>query len=132
MAKFAGMPVTISVDNVGGSPVDVSNSIMTIGYKGSVGEQIVTGADKTAQERLQLLEDFELTLAGKGIPPSAHRAVLWEDLQTSRTVTIDFPDSATVTAEVFFFGLDINRGDDAGADWSLSTKLNNGTAPAWS
>lgn len=132
MAKFAGLSVTVNIDNTSGTPVDVSNSIMNIDHKGSVGEQVTTGLDKTAQERLQLLEDLEWTITGGGYPPSAHRAVLWENLRTSRTVTCDFPDSATVSFEAFFYGLNIGRGDDASATWSLTMKLNNGTAPAWS
>lgn len=132
MAKFAGLSVVVSIDNTGGTPVDVSNSISNISMKGSIGEQVVTGLDKSAEERLQLIEDGEYTISGRGYPPSAHRAVLWENLRTTRTLTIDLPDSATCTAEVFFFGLNIGRGDDASATWDLTMKLNNGTAPAWS
>lgn len=132
MAKFAGLSVVFSVDNTSGTPVDVSNSVSNIAIKGSVGEQVVTGLDKLGEERLQLLEDAEYTITGRGYPPSAHRAVLWESLRTTRTITIDLPDSATLTAEVFFFGLNIGRGDDAAATWDLTMRLNNGTPPAWS
>lgn len=132
MAKFAGLSVVLNVDNTSGTPVNVSNDVMTISHKGSIGEQVVTGLDKTAAERLQLLEDAEYTITGKGIPSSASRVVLWENLRTTRTMTVDFPDSATLSYEVFFYDLQISRGEDAGADWSLTMRLNNGTAPAWS
>jgi len=131
MAKFAGLSCVFTVDSTGGTPTDVSNSVSTIAIKGSVGEQVVTGLDKLAEERLQLIEDAEYTITGRGYPPAAHRAVLWESMRTTRTISIDLPDSATVGAEVFFFGLEIGRGDDASGDWSLTMRINNGTAPAW-
>jgi hypothetical protein len=132
MTKFAGLSVVVSIDNTGGTPVNCSNDISSIQSNGSVGEPGTTGLDKLAEERLQLLEDVEYTVSGRGVPSSASRVVLWENLRTTRTITIDLPDSATVTAEVFFFGLQWGRADDGGFTWSNTMKLNNGTAPAWS
>jgi hypothetical protein len=132
MTKFAGLSVVVNVDNTAGSPVNVSNDVSSISSNGSIGEQVVTGLDKTAEERIQLVEDVEYVLAGRGVASAATRAVLWENLRTTRTVTIDLPDSATVAAEVFFYGFQWGRADDGAFTWSTTMRLNNGTAPAWS
>lgn len=132
MAKFAGMPVTITIDNTGGSGINVSNDVSSFDLNVPVGEQVVTGVDKSAEERLQLLQDFSATLKGRGLASSATRAVLFEALGTTRTLVIDLPDSATCTAEVFLYNLQISRGEDATITWSVECRLNNGTALAWS
>lgn len=132
MTKYAGLSVVVNVDNTGGTPVNCSNDISSINLQIPVGEQVTTGLDKTAEERLQLLQDATVTLAGRGLPSSATRAVLFEALGTTRTVTIDYPDSATVSFEAFLYNLQIQRGDDAAITWSVDAKLNNGTAAAWS
>ena len=132
MAKFAGLSVTVNIDNTGGTPVNCSNDISSIQLNVPVGEQVVTGLDKTAEERLQLLQDVGCTFSGRGLPSSASRAVVFEALGTSRTITIDFPDSATCSFEAFLYNLQIGRGDDGSMTWSVEAKLNNGTALAWS
>lgn len=131
MAKFAGFPITYTLDDSGGSGVDISNSIGTITMKTTRGEQDITGLDKSAMERLQLLEDSEVTFGGNGFPPSAHRAV-FENMSNSRTLVIDYPDSATATVEVMLFDYTINRTQDGGLAWQAVARLCNGTKLAWS
>ena len=132
MAKFSGLSTSVLIDNTGGTPVDVSNDVSSINLNIPVGEQIVTGLDKTGEERLQLLQDATVTFGGRGLASSATRAILFEALGTQRTVTINFPDSATVAFEAFLFNPSISRGDDGGITWSVEARLSNGTVAAWS
>lgn len=131
MAKYAGFAITYTLDDSGGSGVDISNSIGSITLNTTRGEQDVTGLDKSAMERLQLLEDSEVTMGGNGFPPSATRAV-FENLSNSRTLVIDYPDSATATVEILLFSYNINRGQDGSLTWEATGRLANGTKLAWS
>lgn len=131
MTKFSGLPVTVNLDDNGGTPVDISNDVNNHTCNITIGEQDVTGLDKSAIERLQLLQDFEATVNGNGLASSATRAV-FQTIGGARTLVIDFPDSATLTVEVMIFNYQLTRGGDGGITWSASLKLCNGTAPAWS
>lgn len=132
MAKFPGLAITMSIDNTSGTPVAITNDVGTITLNTTIGEQDVTGLDKSAMERLQLLEDTDITIGGNGLPSAGTRAVLFENLRTTRTLTFGFPDSADGTIEVFLYSYNISRGQDGGISWTANAKLNNGTALAWS
>lgn len=131
MTKYAGLSIVCNIDNSAGSPVNISNDVNAHNTSIKIGEQDVTGLDKTAIERLQLLEDFEATVSGNGLASSTTRAV-FETNTNARTLVIDFPDSATMTVEVMIFGYTLTRGADGGITWSTSLKLCNGTKVAWS
>ncbi|MGE3448688.1 MAG: hypothetical protein AB7H92_14035 [Microbacteriaceae bacterium] len=131
MAKYTGLAMTVTLDDSGGSGVNITNDVSTITHKTSRGEQDVTGADKSAMERLQLLEDSEFTLGNNGFPSSTTRAV-FENMANTRTLVLDYPDSATATIETYIFDYSINRGQDGGLSWSATLKLANGTKLAWS
>lgn len=131
MTKYTGLAMTITLDDSGGSGVNISNDVGTITHKTSRGEQDVTGANVSAMERLQLLEDSEFTLGGNGLPSSTTRAV-FQNMANTRTLVFDYADSATATVEVYIFDYSINRGQDGGMSWSATLKLANGTALAWS
>jgi hypothetical protein len=131
MAKFAALAMSIDMDNSAGTPVTISNDVATISLTDSRGEQDVTGLDKSAFERLQLLADSQVTLGGNGWPSSATMAV-FTNMANSRTLVLNWPDSGTYTVEVMIFGFSPSRGADGAATWSCDLKLSNGTAGAWS
>lgn len=131
MTKYAGLSMTLSIDNTGGTPVAITNDVGTVDLDVPVGELDVTGLDKPAIERLQLLQDVNLTIGGNGLPDAATRAVIFEAQGTTRTVAIGFPNSADAGFEAFLFGYKISRGQDGGINWTCNLKLNNGTALAW-
>jgi hypothetical protein len=120
-----------TLDDSGGSGVAITNDVGTITLNTTRGEQDVTGLDKSAMERLQLLEDSDVTMGGNGLPSSATRAV-FQNLANARTLVIDYPDSATATVEIMLFAYNIQRGQDGGISWTANGKLCNGTALAWS
>lgn len=132
MTKFAGITVTLNIDNNGGSPVNVSNDVSSIDFEIPIGEQVVTGLDMSAEERLQLLKDYKVSISGRGIPSSATRTAIWENTAGARTVTIDFPDSVTIAAEMLIFSVKGGRADDGAFTWSQDLALANGTAAAFS
>lgn len=131
MAKFAGLGMAVTLDNSAGNPVTISNDVASITLGDTSGEQDVTGVDKSAMERLQLLSDSQVTLNGNGWPSSTTFAV-FSNRANSRTLVIDFPDSGTYTVEVMIFGFSPSRGADGAVTWSADLKLCNGTAGAWS
>lgn len=131
MAKSAGFPMTYTLDDSGGSGVAITNDVGSITVNTTRGEQDVTGLDKSAMERLQLLEDSDVTMGGNGFPSSTTRAV-FNNMSNARTLVIGYPDSATATVEVMLFSYNINRGQDGGITWTANAKLCNGTKLAWS
>lgn len=131
MAKFAGFPMTYTLDNSAGAGVAITNDVGTITLNTTRGEQDVTGLDKSAMERLQLLEDTDVTMGGNGFPSSATRAV-FNNLSNDRTLVIGYPDSATATVEIQLFSFNVQRGQDGGISWTVNGKLCNGTKLAWS
>lgn len=131
MTKYAGLAMTYTLDDSGGSPVAITNDVGSITVDTTVGEQDVTGLDKSAMERLQLLEDSVVTMGGNGFPSSATRAV-FNTLTGSRTLAIGWPNSATATVELYLYKYNLSRGQDGGVTWQAEGRLNNGTKLAWS
>jgi hypothetical protein len=64
MAKESGLGATVSVDDSGGTLRDISNDVTDFTINTPRAEQNVTGVDKSANERLQLLADGAFTLNG--------------------------------------------------------------------
>ena len=133
MAKFAGLAMSMTLDDSGGSSAtNISNDVASITLSDTRGEQDITGIDKSAMERLQLLADTDITLTGNGWPSSATLAVLATNMSAARTLVLNWPDSGTYTVEVMIFSFGPTRGADGGITWTANLKLSNGTAGAWS
>jgi len=131
MTKYAGLGLTFTLDNSGGSGQAITNDVGTFTIDTPTGEQDVTGLDKSAIERLQLLTDCTITVGGNGFPSSTTMGC-FTNRANSRTLVIGLPNSVTATVEVFIFGFKISRGQDGGITWEATLKLNNGTALAYS
>lgn len=131
MAKFSGLGMSLTVEDSGGSPVNIAADVGSLVCNTVRGEQDVTGIDKSAMERLDLLEDSDVQFSGNGFPPATTRAV-FEELDNEREVVIGYPDSATFTLTVRLFSYNINRGQDGGLSWQATGKLSNGSKGVWS
>lgn len=131
MTKYAGLAMTYTLDNSAGSGVAITNDVGNITLNTTKGEQNVTGLDKSAMERLQLLEDSDVSFGGNGFPSSTTMAV-FTNLDNARTLVIGYPNSTTATVEIMLFTFNITRGQDGGVTWTANGKLCNGTKLGWS
>ena len=64
MAKQSGLGDYVAVDDSSGSARDISNDVTSATFDNGQDLQIVTGIDKSAQERLILLGDGNVTRNG--------------------------------------------------------------------
>lgn len=134
MAKQSGIGwTTLTVDDSGGTPVDLRNDITNFQLATPRGVQDVTGLDKSAMERIVLLADASLTLNGV-FNPSASKSH-----QTLRTVTagnnlrtVSLAIAAqTLAMEMLFTDLAYTRAADGSYVWSSPGVLADGTVPTW-
>ncbi len=135
MSKLSGLGMSLSVDDSGGTPVDISNDVNSFNVKTSRGEQDVTGLDKEAMERLLLLGDAEISLNGTFNPTLSH--TVFKNIgtifagQVGRTVTIGYPGPVGLAMEMVFTDYNIDRGNDGALTWTATGKLANGTVPTF-
>lgn len=132
MAKQTGLGwTTLSVDDAAAALQDIKNDITNFDFSTPFDQQEVTGVDKSAKERLQLLADYSGTLNGV-FNPSANRihAVMSGDLRVVRTLALTVA-AKNLNNEVLFTEYGLTRS----ASGELTTKspfvLADGTTPAW-
>jgi hypothetical protein len=128
MAKIAGFPYQVQVDNPATSPVDISNDVTNFSFATPRGVQDVTGVDKSAMERLLLLADFSITLNGVFNADLSHD--VFSDLDGERSVDLDVA-SQSLANEVLLTDYAITRNADGSLTWSVPGVLADGTVPAW-
>lgn len=132
MAKQSGLAWdTLSVDDAGGTPVDIRNDITNFDYATPRAVQDTTGIDKDANERLLLLVDFTMNLNGVFNIALSH-SVLKTVPSTSvaRTVSNDI-DGEVLSGELFFTDYQVTRGNDGALTWTSPGVLANGVVPVW-
>lgn len=133
MAKQTGLGwTTLSCDNAAAALQDIKNDITNLDFSTPYNQQEVTGVDKFAVERLQLLADFSGTLNAV-FNPSANRAhvVLGEgDMRVPRTLTLTV-GGKTLSNEVLLTSYDLTRA--AGGEFTTASPfvLQDGTVPTW-
>lgn len=140
MAKRAGIPSRIRVDDSAGTLVDISGDVHSVSLKTPRGVHEVTGLNKSAVERLFLLKDAEISISGTFNPTGAHQ--VFKDFDTIATGqvgrTVEYAPAGTasgdpvITFEALFESYDIERGDDGKLTWTATGRLADGTAPSWS
>lgn len=135
MAKSTGLGwTTLSVDDSSGSAQAIKNDITDFDFSTPRDVQEVTGVDKFAVERLELLADFSCTLNGV-FNPSANmsHAVFSTVPSTSVARTLLLVASAkTLTNEVLFTDYALTRSDKGELTWKAPGVLADGTVPTWS
>lgn len=133
MAKESGLGMSVNVDDSGGVARDISNDNLNIDFATPREEQDITGLDKSARERLQLLADFSVTLNGVFDDAANLAHDVFKDVASTsvaRTVTIVI-SGQTLPNEVFFSDYALSRGADGAFTWSAPGALSDGTVPTW-
>lgn len=136
MPKVSGLTFTVTVDDSGGTPRDISNDITSFDFDTPRGVQDITGLDKSAIERVLLLADGTCTIKGV-VNTTANKShdvfktVPSQAGTITRTVVFGLSTGGTLTMEMVFTGYSWSRGQDGSLVWSAPGALANGTAPAW-
>lgn len=133
MAKESGLGwTTLSVDDAAGSLQDIKNDITNFDFATPYASQVITGVDKSAEERLALLADFTGTLNAV-FNPAANRvhAVMAGNLRVVRTLTLVI-SSKTLTNEVLLTDYKLTRAAGGEFTAQIPFLLADGTVPTWS
>lgn len=132
MSKQTGIALTtLSVDNAAGTPVDIRASVTNWDLAMPRGVQDATGQDATAMDRLLLLADSSVNLAG--VVDAATQHTVFSTVPTTsvaRTVTID-AGTPTVGNEYLFTDYTWTRAQDGSLVWAAPGVLTGGTFNAW-
>jgi hypothetical protein len=133
MAKESGIGMSIAVDDSGGSARTISNDITDFSLNTPRNLQVVTGLDKSGEERLQLLADFTITLNGVFDDASNVAHTVFSTVPSSsvaRTVTITI-SGQSLPNETFFNDYALTRPSSGELTWSAPGTLTGGTVPTW-
>lgn len=128
MAKEAGFPFQIQLDNPALSPVDISNDVTNFNFATPRGVQDVTGVDKSAMERILLLADFSATLNGVFNDALSH--LVLRDLAGVRSLDLTI-SGQSLDNEVLLTDYALTRNQDGSFNWSAPAVLADGTVPVW-
>ena len=133
MAKESGIAMSIAVDDSGGSARTISNDITNFDFSTPRNVQVITGLDKSAEERLQLLADFTITLNGVFNDASNVAHAVFSTVPSSsvaRTVTI-VVSGQTLPNETLFNDYALSRPMTGELTWTAPGALAGGTVPTW-
>ena len=135
MGKESGIGwTTFSVDDDGGNVRVIINDITDVGIAIPAAEQISTGLDKSAEERIRLLQDAQVTANGIYNPTlltGAHSVLSTVNHGVNRTFTMAV-SAQTLAMEMLLESYELNRGSDGSLGFASVANLGNGTVPAWS
>lgn len=134
MAKEAGFPMAVIVDDSAGVARTISNDVNTLTVATPRGVQDITGVDKSAIERQLLLADMSVTLNGAAFNDAANfsHSVFKTVPSTSvmRTTSIGI-SGQTLAGELLFTDYSLSRGADGSLTWTAPGVLADGTVPTW-
>ena len=133
MAKESGIGMSIAVDDSSGSARTISNDITDFSINTPRNVQVVTGLDKSAEERLQLLADFTCTINGVFDDAANVAHAVFATVPSSsvaRTVTITI-SGQSLPNETFFNDYALTRAASGELTWSAPGTLAGGTVPTW-
>ena len=134
MAKEAGFPYSVNVDDSAGTPRDISNDITNFQFGTPRGVQDVTGVDKSAMERLLLLADASFSPNGVFNDATNFSHSVFKTVPSSsvpRTVALAV-SGQTLSMEMLFTDYALTRAQDGSLVWTAPAVLANGTVPTWS
>lgn len=136
MAKFAGLGMTFALDDHSGSPLALSDYVTDLTVNNTFGEQEITPISKFAMDRLQLVEDTQISVTIQGFPQDTIGDVLLAgDMRlpaAGRTATIGYPEGWSYDCEVKVFSRNVARAQNGGITLTLDLRLTGGTAGTWS
>lgn len=125
--------MSCAVDDSAGVARTISNDITDLSISTPRGEQDITGLDKSAHERLQLLADFTVGLNGvfndaANMSHDVFKTV--PSTSVARTVTIAI-SGQTLAGELLFSDYNLTRGAGGEFTFSAPGSLSSGTVPTW-
>lgn len=133
MAKASGIgQTTLTVDDASSTPTVIKNDVTNWDISTPRAVQDVTGVDKSAIERLLLLADCSLTLAGVFNATGAHlvfRTVPSTSVARVSTFTVN---GVTLAPTVLYTDYKLTRGANGALTYSAPGVLSNGVVPTWS
>ena len=133
MAKESGIAMSIAVDDSGGSARTISNDITDFSLSTPRNVQVITGLDKSAEERLQLLADFSIDINGVFDDASNMAHAVFATVPSSsvaRTVTITI-SGQSLPNETFFNDYALTRAASGELTWTAPGTLAGGVVPTW-
>jgi hypothetical protein len=134
MPKQSGLGwTTFSVDDSGGTPVDLRNDITNFQLSTPRGVQDITGLDKSAYERLLLLADLSVTINYVWNPTASKVHAVFRTVSSTsvaRTQSLAIA-SQTLASEVLYTDNQLTRGADGAFTGSVPGVLSDGTVPTW-
>jgi hypothetical protein len=136
VSKVSGLGAAIIIDDASGTPQTITNDITEFSLETPRGVEVITGVDKSADERLLLLADASVSLKGvANFAANMSHAVFSSVTNTSvnRTTKVT-PSSASVpyiSMEMLYDNYPLTRAANGALTWSVKGMLADGTVPAW-
>lgn len=135
MAKSSGLGWSVaSVDDSGGVVRAIVNDFTNFQFATPRAVQDVTGADKSAIERILLLADFSITLNGVFNPATSMSHDVFKTVPSTsvaRTTTMTV-SAKTLAAEVLYTDYPLTRANSGELTFAVPGVLADGTVPTWS
>ncbi len=125
---------TLSVDDSASAVKTILNDITNFSMATPRGVQIVTGIDKSAEERILLLADHSVQLNGVFNDASDQSHDVFKTVPSTsvaRTVTA-VVSGQTLASEILFSDYALTRASDGSLTWTAPGALADGTVPTWS
>jgi len=136
MAKQSGLGDYLAVDDSGGTARDISNDVTNATFNNGTALQEVTGIDKSAVERLQLLGDGTVSINGVFNSASNLSHDVFKTQTGTRTVTYcvggNTGSNPKLEMEMLISAYNLDRAADGSLTWSAELSLQSGTVPTWS
>tara|TARA_R110002020_G_scaffold147438_2_gene322789 strand:+ start:490 stop:906 length:417 start_codon:yes stop_codon:yes gene_type:complete len=136
MAKQSGLGDYLAVDDSGGTARDISNDVTNATFNNGTALQEVTGIDKSAVERLQLLGDGTVSINGVFNSASNLSHDVFKTQSGTRTVTYcvggNTGSNPKLEMEMLISAYNLDRAADGSLTWSAELSLQSGTVPTWS
>ena len=136
MAKQSGLGDYLAVDDSGGTARDISNDVTNATFNNGTALQEVTGIDKSAVERLQLLGDGTVSINGVFNSASNLSHDVFKTQSGTRTVTYcvggNTGSNPKLEMEMRISAYNLDHAADGSLTWSAELSLQSGTVPTWS
>lgn len=132
MAKISGLGwTTLDVQDSTPTVQHIKNDVTQLDFSTPVAVQDITGVDKSAHERLDLLSDFIINLTGVFNTALSHG--VFKDLRTNATRSCSLViGGATLTNNVLFTDYNLTRAPGGDFTWKTTGSLADGAIPTWS
>lgn len=134
MAKASGIGwTTMNVTKSDGSTVtDIRNDCTNLDFSTPRAIQDITGLDKSAHERLQVLADFTLNLTGVFNAAVSHLVFRDPSTGTVNRATGIVVNTATLNNNCVITDYKITRAATGDLTWTVPLALADGAVPTWS